>query len=95
MIKTQSFLPIEKLIKMAVNKGFKGISLRPSVVSSSTPKQNVLKIKDIFNLNKMVVSMITSNINLAKNDNDAANRFKKYNTMFGVSALATVTVLSV
>jgi len=74
--KEKSFLPIEKLIKMAVNKGFKGISLRPSVVSTSTPKQNVLKIKDIFNLNKMFVSMITSNINLAKNDNDAANSLK-------------------
>jgi len=74
--KEKSFLPIEKLIKMAVNKGFKGMSLRPSVVSTSTPKQNILKIKDIFNLNKMFVSMITSNINLAKNDDNAANNLK-------------------
>ena len=74
--KEKSLLPIKKLIKMAVNKGFKGMSLRPSVVSTSTPKQNILKIKDVFNLNKMFVSMITSNINLAKNDDDAANNLK-------------------
>ena len=74
--KEKSFLSIEKLIKMAVINGFIGISLRPSVVSTSTPKQSVLKIKDVFNLNKISVSMITSNINLAKNDKYAANNLK-------------------
>ena len=74
--KEKSFLSIEKLIKMAVINGFTGISLRPSVVSTSTSKQSVLKIKDVFNLNKISVSMITSNINLAKNDKYAANNLK-------------------
>ena len=74
--KEKSFLPIESLIKMASYSGFKGISLRPSVVSTNTPTQSVLKLKDIFNLNKISVSMITSNIHLAKNDEYAANNLR-------------------
>ena len=74
--KEKSFLSIEKLIKMAVINGFTGISLRPSVVSTSTPKQSVLKVKDVFNLNNISVSMITSNINLATNNKYAANNLK-------------------
>ena len=74
--KEKSFLSIQKLIKMAFVNGFTGISLRPSVVSTNTPKQSVLKLKDVFNLNKMSVSMITSNINLAKNDKYAAHNLR-------------------
>ena len=74
--KEKSFLSIESLIKMASTNGFKGISLRPSVISTNTPTQSVLKLKDVFNLNKMSVSMITSNIHLAKNDAYAASNLR-------------------
>ena len=74
--KEKSFLSIESLIKLASTNGFKGISLRPSVISTNTPTQSVLKLKDIFNLNKMSVSMITSNINLAKNNEYAATNLR-------------------
>ena len=74
--KEKSFLSIESLIKLASTNGFKGISLRPSVISTNTPTQSVLKLKDVFNLNKMSVSMITSNIHLAKNDAYAASNLR-------------------
>ena len=81
--KEKSFLSIESLIKMASSNGFVGISLRPSVLSTNTPIQSVLKIKGVFNLNKMSVSMITSNIHLAKNDAYAASNLRNITPCLG------------
>ena len=67
--KEKSFLPIKSLIKLAVLNGFEGISLRPSVVSTNSNIDDINNLRSIFNFYNVKVSMVTSNIHLAKNDN--------------------------
>ena len=74
--KEKSFFPINSLIKLALNNGFQGICLRPSVISTKSKNEDVNQIKKLFDLYDMCVSMITSNIHLAKNDEYASNNLK-------------------
>ncbi len=74
--KEKSFLNINSLIEMAVKNGFKGISLRPSVISSKSPKQDIFAIKKLFNFHDIKVSMVTSNIHIAKNDKFASDNLR-------------------
>ena len=74
--KEKSFFPINSLIKLALNNGFQGICLRPSVISTKSKIEDVNQIKKLFDLYDICVSMITSNIHLAKNDEYASNNLK-------------------
>ena len=74
--KEKSFFPINSLIKLALNNGFQGICLIPSVISTKSKNEDVNQIKKLFDLYDICVSMITSNIHLAKNDEYASNNLK-------------------
>ena len=74
--KEKSFMPINSLVELALKNGFEGISLRPSVISSNSSKKDIHEIKRLFNFHKMNISMITSNIHLAKNDNFASDNLR-------------------
>ena len=66
--KEKSFLPIKSLIELAVLNGFQGISLRPSVISTNSKIDDINDLRTIFDFYNVKVSMVTSNIHLAKND---------------------------
>ena len=74
--KEKSFLPIKSLIKLAVLNGFEGISLRPSVVSTNSSIDDINNLRSIFNFYNIKVSMVTSNIHLAKNDNFSSDNLR-------------------
>ncbi len=74
--KEKSFMPINSLVELALKNGFEGISLRPSVISSNSSKKDIHEIKRLFNFHNMNISMITSNIHLAKNDNFASDNLR-------------------
>ena len=71
--KEKSFLPLDTFIKLASKSKFDGVSLRPSMISTQSSEYLVNQAQKLFNLNNVKVSMITSNIHLAKNDELASD----------------------
>ena len=74
--KEKTFISINSLIEMAIKNGFEGISLRPSVISTTSSKEKIFEIKKLFKLHNIEISMITGNIHLAKNDNFASDSLR-------------------
>ena len=74
--KEKSFLSLDSFIKLASKNKFDGISLRPSMISTHSSKYLVNQAQKLFKVNNMKVSMITSNIHLAKNDELASDILK-------------------
>tara|TARA_X000000950_G_scaffold85412_1_gene107516 strand:+ start:193 stop:1017 length:825 start_codon:yes stop_codon:yes gene_type:complete len=74
--KEKSFLSLDSFIKLASKNKFDGISLRPSMISTHSSKYLVNQAQELFKVNNMKVSMITSNIHLAKNDELASDMLK-------------------
>ena len=71
--KEKSFLSLDSFVKLASKNKFDGVSLRPSMISTQSSKYLVNQAKKLFKVNNMKVSMITSNIHLAKNDELASD----------------------
>ena len=71
--KEKSFLSLDSFVKLASKNKFDGVSLRPSMISTHSSKYLVNQAKKLFKVNNMKVSMITSNIHLAKNDELASD----------------------
>ena len=74
--KEKSFLSLDSFIKLASKNKFDGISLRPSMISTHSSNYLVNQAQELFKVNNMKVSMITSNIHLAKNDEFASDILK-------------------
>ena len=74
--KEKSFLSLDSFIKLASKNKFDGISLRPSMISTHSSKYLVNQAQELFKVNNIKVSMITSNIHLAKNDELASDILK-------------------
>ena len=74
--KEKSFLSLDSFIKLASKNKFDGISLRPSMISTHSSKYLVNQAQELFKVNNLKVSMITSNIHLAKNDELASDILK-------------------
>ncbi len=68
-----SFLSLDNFIKLASKNKFDGVSLRPSMISNDSSEYLVNQAQKLFNVNNMKVSMITSNIHVAKNDELASD----------------------
>ena len=66
--KEKSFLSLDSFVKLVSKNKFDGVSLRPSMISTSSSEYLVNQAQKLFKVNNMKVSMITSNIHLAKND---------------------------
>ena len=71
--KEKSFLSLDNFIKLASKNKFDGVSLRPSMISNNSSEYLVNQAQKLFNVNNMKVSMITSNIHVAKNDEVASD----------------------
>ena len=71
--KEKSFLSLDSFIKLASENKFDGVSLRPSLISTQSSEYSVNQAQKLFIKNNMKVSMITSNIHLAKNDELASD----------------------
>ena len=71
--KEKSFLSLDNFIKLASKNKFDGVSLRPSMISNNSSEYLVNQAQKLFNVNNMKVSMITSNIHVAKNDELASD----------------------
>ena len=71
--KEKSFLSLDNFIKLASKNKFDGVSLRPSMISNESSEYLVNQAQKLFNVNNMKVSMITSNIHVAKNDELASD----------------------
>ena len=71
--KEKSFISLDSFVKLASKNKFDGVSLRPSMISTQSSKYLVNQAKKLFKVNNMKVSMITSNIHLAKNDELASD----------------------
>ena len=71
--KEKSFLSLDNFIKLASKNKFDGVSLRPSMISNNSSEYLVNQAQKLFNVNNMKVSMITSNIHVAKNDKLASD----------------------
>ena len=71
--KEKSFLSLDTFIKIASKNKFDGVSLRPSMISTNSSEYLVNQAQKLFNVNNMKVSMITSNIHVAKNDELASD----------------------
>ncbi len=71
--KEKSFLSLDSFIKLASKNKFDGVSLRPSMISTQSSEYIVNQAQKLFKVNNMKVSMITSNIHLAKNDELASD----------------------
>tara|TARA_B100000242_G_scaffold78468_1_gene51669 strand:+ start:87 stop:911 length:825 start_codon:yes stop_codon:yes gene_type:complete len=71
--KEKSFLSLDNFIKLASKNKFDGVSLRPSMISNDSSEYLVNQAQKLFNVNNMKVSMITSNIHVAKNDELASD----------------------
>ena len=74
--KEKSFVSLDSFIKLASKNKFDGVSLRPSLISTHSSKYLVNQAQELFKVNNMKVSMITSNIHLAKNDELASDILK-------------------
>tara|TARA_B100000941_G_scaffold103380_1_gene72373 strand:- start:859 stop:1683 length:825 start_codon:yes stop_codon:yes gene_type:complete len=74
--KTKSFINIEDFVNLAIKNNFNGVSLRPAMVSTESTENKINKTSKIFRDNKICVSMITSNIHLAKNDELASQTLR-------------------
>ena len=74
--KTKSFIKLEDFVNLAIKNNFHGISLRPAMVSTESTENKINKTSKIFKDNKISVSMITSNIHLAKNDELASQTLR-------------------
>ena len=71
--KEKSFLSLDSFINLASKNKFDGVSLRPSMISTQSSEYLVNQAQKLFKVNNMKVSMITSNIHLAKNDELASD----------------------
>ena len=71
--KEKSFLSLDSFIKLASKNKFDGVSLRPSMISTQSSQYLVNQAQKLFKENNIKVSMITSNIHLAKNDELASD----------------------
>ena len=71
--KEKSFLSLDSFVKLASKNKFDGVSLRPSMISTQSSEYLVNQAQKLFKVNNMKVSMITSNIHLAKNDELASD----------------------
>ena len=74
--KEKSFLSLDSFVKLASKNKFDGVSLRPSMISTHSSEYLVNQAQKLFKVNNMKVSMITSNIHLAKNDELASDILK-------------------
>ena len=74
--KEKSFLSLDNFIKLASKNKFDGVSLRPSMISNDSSEYLVNQAQKLFNVNNMKVSMITSNIHVAKNDELASDMLR-------------------
>ena len=74
--KEKSFLSLDNFIKLASKNKFDGVSLRPSMISNDSSEYLVNQAQKLFNVNNMKVSMITSNIHVAKNDEIASDMLR-------------------
>ena len=74
--KEKSFLSLDSFIKLASKNKFDGVSLRPSMISTHSSEYLVNQAQELFKVNNIKVSMITSNIHLAKNDELASDILK-------------------
>ena len=71
--KEKSFLSLDSFVKLASKNKFDGVSLRPSMITTNSSEYLVNQVQKLFKVNNMKVSMITSNIHLAKNDELASD----------------------
>ena len=71
--KEKSFLSLDSFIKLASKNKFDGVSIRPSMISTQSSEYLVNQAQKLFKENNIKVSMITSNIHLAKNDEFASD----------------------
>ena len=71
--KEKSFLSLDSFVKLASKNKFDGVSLRPSMISTQSSEYLVNQAQNLFKENNIKVSMITSNIHLAKNDEFASD----------------------
>ena len=93
--KEKSFYPINSFIKLAANQGFQGISLRPSVISSQSKIEDINQIKKLFNLYNLNISMITSNINLAKNNEYASDNLKNISSCLDLADILGTSLVRI
>jgi sugar phosphate isomerase/epimerase len=93
--KEKSFYPINSFIKLAANQGFQGISLRPSVISSQSKIEDINQIKKLFDLYNINISMITSNINLAKNNEYASDNLKNISSCLNLADILGTSLVRI
>ena len=74
--KAKSFLSFSSFVKLVSDYKFKGISLRPSVISTKSSNNDIIDVLKIINEKKIKVSMVTTNLHLAKNDQLASQNLK-------------------
>ena len=74
--KAKSFLSFSSFVKLVSQYKFKGISLRPSVISTKSSNNDIIDVLKIINEKKIKVSMVTTNLHLAKNDQLASQNLK-------------------
>jgi sugar phosphate isomerase/epimerase len=74
--KTKSFLPFSSFVNLVSHYKFKGISLRPSVISTQSSNNNIKDVLKTINDKKIKISMVTTNLHLAKNDYLASQNLK-------------------
>ena len=74
--KAKSFLSFSSFVKLVSHYKFKGISLRPSVISTKSSNNDIIDVLKIINEKKIKVSMVTTNLHLAKNDQLASQNLK-------------------
>jgi len=69
--KDRAALPIEDLAPLARAAGFKGLSMRASAVSMSSPPARIAAVRRLLDDNGLVASMVMGNVALAANTPDA------------------------
>lgn len=74
--KAKSFLSFSSFVKLVSDYKFKGISLRPSVISTKSSNNDIIDVLKIIKEKKIKVSMVTTNLHLAKNDQLASQNLK-------------------
>ena len=70
--KDRAAMPIEELAPLAQRSGFRGLSMRASVVSVDSPEDRVAQVRRLLDDLGLAVSMVTGDVALAANTPDAA-----------------------
>ena len=65
-------VPIEELAPLARACGYEGVSMRASVVSIDSPPERVAAVRALLEQNRLAVSMVTGDVELAANTSEAA-----------------------